>query len=72
MQIGHQKARKQLTLLSDTFQWIVLSAIKQAYFGLDTESVHKLMTRALLRKLQSKWRYVGRKTSTLLRKLERL
>ena len=72
LKIDHPKAQRQITLLNDTFQWIVLSNIKQAYFELDTDSVNRLMTRALLRKLKSKWRNVGRKTATLLRKLKGL
>jgi len=71
LKVGEEKAKKQITYISDCLLWLILGAIKETHI-LETNCFEKIINQKLYNKLNKKWLPRSAKTKKLLEKLEEI
>jgi len=71
LKIDQTKAQKQITNVNDCLLEFTLGVIEQVY-SVDSSCIENLLNKRLLSKLKGKWSFVGSKTKTRLKKLEKI
>jgi len=71
LKIDQTKAQKQITNVNDCLLEFTLGVMEQVY-SVDSSCIENLLNKRLLSKLKGKWSFVGSKTKTRLKKLEKI